>query len=264
MNIDKIRKKYNSLNLKLKNKLYTKINENYLEININKIGLLKFTNIDFKTINILDLFNINEQLAFNFYIKNKKNYKKVCDIGANIGIHTVILSKLGFKVTSYEPDNIHYNFLRKNIALNRIIAKTKKVAIYNKKGFFKFVRVLDHSPKSHLHVSSKNIKSFGKKRYSTVRVLDFMSIINNFDLIKIDAEGSEAEIIKSLKKTTDFTSDILLEVSNKKNANLIYKHLKNLNINFYNLSNFKKKRILNIRDMPISHIDGFLIIKKNK
>jgi hypothetical protein len=93
MNINKIRKKYDLLNVKLKKKLYSKLrkNNNYIEVNVRRIGLLKFANIDLKTIDILDLFNINEQLAFNFYIKNKKNYKKVCDIGANIGIHTTIL-----------------------------------------------------------------------------------------------------------------------------------------------------------------------------
>ena len=239
MNRNKIKKKYDLLNLKLKKKLNSKIkkNNNYIEVNTRKVGLLKFANIDLKSINILDLFNINEQLAFNFYVKNKKNYKKVCDIGANIGIHTTILSKIGYNVTAFEPDAIHFKLLRKNLNLNKLSATLIQSAVYNCDGWLKFIRVVDHSPKSHLDVSKKNVNSFGKKISFKVKVLNFRKIINNFDLIKIDAEGSEAKIIKSLKKSSDFTSDILLEISNKKNANSIYKHLRKLKIKFHNLSN---------------------------
>jgi FkbM family methyltransferase len=264
MNINKIRQKYDLLNVKLKKKLYSKLrkNNNYIEVNVRRVGLLKFANIDLKTIDILDLFNINEQLAFNFYIKNIKNYKKVCDIGANIGIHTIILSKIGYDTVAFEPDPIHYKLLKKNLKLNKLTATVIQSAVYNFDGSLKFIRVIDHSPKSHLEVSKKNINSFGKKKSFKVKVLNFRRIINNFDLVKIDAEGSEAKIIKSLKKNSDFTSDILLEISNKKNANFIYKHLKKLKIKFYNLSNFNKKNIKTINDMPHGHIDGFLIIKK--
>ena len=55
---------------------------------------------------------------------------------------------------------------------------------------------------------------------------------------------------------------MMVEISNKNNAKIIYKHLKRLNLNFINLSNFKNIKIKSLNDMPSTYIDGFLIIKK--
>ncbi len=258
-------KKYSNDNLKLKNRLKKNLitTKDTLKIYLEKIGLIKFKKINFKTIDLLDLFNINEQLAFNFYIKNKYKYKKISDIGANVGVHTVILCKLGYKVTSYEPDPVHFSYLRKNCRLNKIKPRLVKAGVYDKNSYLNFIRVVDHSPKSHLSVSSKNLNSYGKKIKIKIKVLKLKEVIKNTDLLKIDVEGSEAKMIKSLKTKDDFTSDILVEISNKNNATLIYNHLKKLKLNFFNLSNFKKKKINNSNEMPISHLDGFLIIKKS-
>jgi tRNA1(Val) A37 N6-methylase TrmN6 len=66
-----------------------------------------------------DLFSINEFLIFYFYYKYKKKYKRAADMGANLGLHTIVLSKLGIKVDSYEPDpNVFYQ-LKKNIKKNK-------------------------------------------------------------------------------------------------------------------------------------------------
>ena len=258
------REKYSFKNKKLKDDLKKKliIKKNHQEIYLDKIGLLKFYKIDFKTIELLDLFNINEKLAFNFYIENKNKYKKICDIGANIGIHTVILCKLGYNVTSFEPDPLHFNNLTNNCKLNKIKPNLIKAGVYNQNSYLNFVRVVEHSPKSHLSVSSKNLEAYGKKKKFKVKVIKLKDLISGFDLLKIDTEGSEANMLLSLKDKKDFTSDILVEISNAKNANLIYKHLKKLKLKFYNLSNFKKKKIKKSTDMPISHLDGFLVIQK--
>jgi hypothetical protein len=39
-------------------------------------------------------------------------------MGANLSLHTIILSKLGIKVDSYEPDPNIYNQFKKNIKNN--------------------------------------------------------------------------------------------------------------------------------------------------
>ena len=35
---------------------------------------------------------------FAFYYRNREFHKKVADIGANIGLHSIVLSKCGFEV----------------------------------------------------------------------------------------------------------------------------------------------------------------------
>ena len=47
----------------------------------------------------------------------------MADIGANIGLHTIVLSKLGYKVDSYEPDEKHFKLLIKNLKKNKLSIK---------------------------------------------------------------------------------------------------------------------------------------------
>ena len=42
-------------------------------------------------------------MNFKFYMNER--YKRFVDIGANIGVHSIINSKLGLEVLSYEPDH---------------------------------------------------------------------------------------------------------------------------------------------------------------
>ena len=66
-------------------------------------------------INSVDLLEIDDLILYSFYWRNKLRYKKILDLGANIGAHAIILGKLGFKVEAYEPDPKHFEQLIKNI-----------------------------------------------------------------------------------------------------------------------------------------------------
>lgn len=257
-------KKYKSENIKIKTKLKKKIvnTKNFFKIPIKNLGYVNIPKYDFKTVEIADLLKINEQLAIDYYYKNRKIYKRVADIGANIGLHTAILSKIGYEVTSFEPDPIHFKFLKKCCEINKIRPKLIKKAVYVRKASMSFIRVEDHSLKSHLKIASKNINSYGAKKKFKVNTLNFKKILKDFDFIKIDVEGSEAYLLKSLRSAKDFKCNMMVEISNKNNAKIIYKHLKKLNLNFINLSNFKNKKIKSLNDMPSTYMDGFLIIKK--
>ncbi len=65
-----------------------------------------------------NLFDLNELVIFSFYWRNRNRYTSVVDLGANIGLHSIILCRCGFKVSSYEPDPVHFDILKKNLARN--------------------------------------------------------------------------------------------------------------------------------------------------
>ena len=67
----------------------------------------------------LGLFAYHEHNVFLYYLKNFRNYKKIADMGANIGLHSIILSKIGYKVDAYEPDKNHFKLLKKNLKDNK-------------------------------------------------------------------------------------------------------------------------------------------------
>jgi len=91
----------------------------------------------------LNLLGLDEFIIFAYYWRNKNNYRNVADIGANIGLHSIILSRCGYSVTSYEPDPIHFKILKQNLKLNEIKnAKLVNSAVSDKDGFSNFVRVI--------------------------------------------------------------------------------------------------------------------------
>jgi FkbM family methyltransferase len=224
-----------------------------------EIGRIYFPFFNMGKISSSDLFSLNEFLIFYFYFKYKKKYKKAADMGANLGLHTIVLSKLGIKVDSYEPDpNIFYQ-LKKNIKKNKCkLVKLIKAAIFNKNKYLKFTRVHDNLTGSHI---SSQKKSYGNKSSIIVKTVNINDIVNKYDLIKMDIESAEATVLTSLKKSLFFNTDIIVEVGNKSNANKIYKFLKKNNLkSFSQKNNFMTVKYYS--DMPSSHHDGLLLISQ--
>jgi len=83
-----------------------------------------------ETVSSLSLFDLDELIIFIFYWINRVRYKKVIDIGANIGLHSIILNKCGYEVSSFEPDPIHYERIIQNFEKNEIPFKNVLIALY--------------------------------------------------------------------------------------------------------------------------------------
>jgi hypothetical protein len=149
---------YNSKNFKICNKKIFKLVKNSDLFNpdrglffFKEIGRIYFPFFNMGKISSPDLFSLNEFLIFYFYLKYKKKYKKAADMGANLGLHTLVLSKLGIKVDSYEPEPKIYNQLKKNIKNNKCrFVKLIKAAVYNKNKLLKFIQVNDNLTGSHI------------------------------------------------------------------------------------------------------------------
>ena len=220
---------------------------------------IKFPFYSMGKINTKDLFQLNEFIVFYFYHKFKDQYKNVADFGANTGLHSIILSKLGFNVTSYEPDPVIFKKLRQNLKLNK--CKNVKIinkAIYTKSKNLRFVRVTDNLTGSHV-LNYK--KSYGNKKLITVKAENVNKIINNFDLIKMDIEGLESKIICSINQKKYLTTDFILEITNKKNLLKIFKFLKKNNLKSYSQkNNFNLNKRIN--HFPHSHHEGLLFVSQ--
>ena len=251
-------KNYKKLKQKLIKKIKIKFNKNNKKIFLNRNFSFYHQKISFGNISSLNLLEIDELLIFLFYINNHSKYKKFIDIGANIGLHSIIMSRLGLKVFSYEPDPWHVNLMRKNIKMN--CAKNIKIhqcAISSKNKICSFTRVLGNTTGSHISGAKKNV--YNEINKFKVKVLSAKKIINKKNLIKIDAEGEEAKIINSLSRDTLISNDFICEVGNKENAKIIFDKLKSLNINSFSQKNYFKI-VKKISDIPISYKEGSLFI----
>ena len=60
--------------------------------NLDFIGEINLPYFSMGAINSTHLFGLDELILFSFYNNTKKIYKKVADLGANIGLHSIVLS----------------------------------------------------------------------------------------------------------------------------------------------------------------------------
>ena len=234
----------------LKNKKIKK----FLNLNIN------FPYIKFGNINSIHLFGIDELLIFKFYISRKKIYKKVCDIGANIGLHSLILSKCRYKVDSYEPDPVHCRIAKKIFKKNKVKVNLNEKAVSNYSGIANFTRIVNNTTGS--YISNKKI-SYGPVKKFKVNVISAIELSNKYDLIKIDAEGSEFDILSQFTsndfKKTDFIIEISTTFSRKNLWNLIKE--KKLKVYAQKISWNKVKKI---EELPSSHREGSAFISASR
>ena len=205
----------------------------------------------------LDLFGLDELIIFSFYWVNRFRYKKILDIGANIGLHSIILSKCGYEVDLFEPDPIHFEILERNLHLNNISnVKKHKAAVSIKNGEADFVRVLGNTTGSHLSGFKNSYGELEKFKVSIVSIEDY---IENADLVKMDVEGHEAEIITKIDAKYFCKTDLMIEVGTSENAKLIFNHLQKNRINMFSQKNNWEK-VNKVEDVPTSHRDGSLFI----
>ena len=232
---------------------------NIEKINMGQLGLLDIPFFSMGAINTTHLFGLDELILFSFYLKNKSKYKKVGDLGANVGVHSIILSNLGYEVTSYEPDSIHFEKIKENIKINCQKNKPQIVnkAISNKSGHVEFLRVKGNTTGSHIK-GSKN-DPYGEIETIKVETDSFKDIMKNLDFLKIDIEGHEAEVLRSTAREDWLDTDAMVEVGSESNAKIIFEFFKSIEINLFSQKT-GWNLVQNIQNMPYSYKDGSLFI----
>ena len=96
--------------------------ETGIQLSIEGIGDITLPNFAMGNISTIDLFGLDELIIFSYYrqVANSST-NKALDLGANIGLHSLVLARLGYEVTSYEPDPLHAQQFLANQKLNNVI-----------------------------------------------------------------------------------------------------------------------------------------------
>jgi FkbM family methyltransferase len=227
--------------------------------NIGEAGEIYLPFVSMGTINSTHLFGLDELIIFTFYARNRRNYKRVADIGANIGLHSTVLAKLGFDVQCYEPDPYHLELLKRNLSLNGIASKVTvhEKAVSTENSTLEFIRVLGNTTGSHIAGAKKD--PYGELEKFTVTATAFREILRNVDLVKLDVEGHELEIILSTGSTDWSCTDAMVEIGTPHNAEGVFRHLNAIDVKMYSQKN-SWCRVTKIDQMPRSHHEGSLFI----
>ncbi len=205
----------------------------------------------------LDLFGVDELIIFAFYNANRGRYRNVLDIGANLGLHSIVMSRCGYTVKAFEPDPWHYGILSGNLFSNAASSVTPfKEAVSVSDGEAQFVRVLGNTTGSHL-AGSKD--SCGEKEIFTVPIRAVQPLFEWADLAKIDAEGHEKELLLSATNEIMQKLDIMVEIGSPGNAKAAFGHFQSIGIGMF-AQKLGWRRVQQPSDVPTSHREGSLFI----
>jgi FkbM family methyltransferase len=135
----------------------------------------------------------------------------VVDVGANIGLVSILLSKRfsAKKIISFEPNTNNQRFIARNISENRCEnIELKRFAVSDKVGE---VKLQLHGSGTHTISEEKKGKRFEIVNMTTLdkSVPEDLEI----DLLKIDVEGAEYDVLKGGSETLKRTKSVMIEIS---------------------------------------------------
>ena len=224
---------------------------------LGRLGTLCLPYHRMGAVDSLDLFGLDELIILLFYWCNRARYRRAVDIGANLGLHTLVLARCGLAVKAFEPDPHHFALLERNLALNGVAGvEVHNTAVSMEDGETTFVRVLGNTTGSHL-LGSKD--SYGERQYFAVRTEAARPLFEWADLVKIDAEGHEAAILLTTDTADWKSTDAIVEIGSEANAKAVYGHLSGLGLGLF-AQRVGWRRVERASEMPTSHRDGSLFV----
>ena len=227
---------------------------------LSGFGDVTFPYTKMGTIDSLDLFGTDELIIFAFYWANRSRYRRAADIGANLGLHSILMSRCGWKVNAYEPDPTHAALLTRNAELNQARSvQLIEAAVSDVSGVLEFVRVLGNTTSSHL--AGAKPSAYGDLEKFPVRVEAIADVMSSVDFVKMDAEGQERAIILGTTAEHWKDTDMMVEVGSAENAKAIFEHLQTLGVNAF-AQKLGWNLVSSAAEMPTSYRDGSLFVSR--
>jgi FkbM family methyltransferase len=228
-------------------------------LRVAEFGEITLPYVKMGAIDSIDLFGLDELVIFAYYLRNAGRYPRAADIGANLGLHTILLAKSGAAVDAYEPDPQHYEKLNRNLQLNGVAGKCRAhlQAVSDQDGKTKFVRVLGNTTSSHLAGAKPN--PYGELEYFDVEVTDVRRIAAQVDFMKIDAEGHEAVLLRALPVAAWGRVEAFVEIGSPENAQAVFDHFAGSGVNLFAQKRGWKK-VASAADMPVTYKEGGIFV----
>lgn len=230
---------------------------------IGVIGEIRLPFTSMGAIKSTDLFGLDELMLFSYYATKTEKYRRIADIGANIGLHSIVLVKLGFSVECFEPDPVHLQLLRRNLALNSLEGKLTihPAAVSDRTGTVEFCRVLGNTTGSHI-VGAKG-DPYGALEKFTVPAIDIREVMGRFDFLKMDVEGHEATLLEATRPEDWVDLEAVIEIGTLSNARRVFDHLRSIGVNMFP-QKIGWNRATSVDQLPTSHKEGSVFLSMSE
>ena len=232
-------------------------------LKIGDISVEHMPYVQFGSINYLDLFGLDELILFAFYSRNRHRYHAVADLGANIGLHSIVMAKLGFSVTAVEPLPRHLDLLESNLKMNGVSGRVSIIgaAVAPEAGTVEFCNVLDNTTGSHILGAKR--EPYGPLETIRVDAVGIKEVISGISLVKMDVEGVESSLLEMLGEDDFRSMDLVLEVGSRESAEAIWRRFSGTKVNLFS-QKLGWKIVEEPEGLPNSYREGSLFISRSK
>jgi len=134
-----------------------------------------------------------EQIDLNFFIKKAEEDKIFIDIGAWIGPYTLLAAKMGMKVYAFEPDEMAFKQLKRNIELNNFKHQPE---VYNFGLSKKETSAYLYSNTNEFGKSESGLINYKNKENTKKSIIEIKSFIKEMNKIKKNSFNFELKILK--------------------------------------------------------------------
>jgi len=198
----------------------------------------------------------------------------IIDVGANTGVYSLLARNNNHRarIIAIEPVNENFDVLTQNVKANKFIIDCEKIAISDKEGVAKMFML-----KGQLNYMT----SIGENRYAScpeitggaeiveievpIRPFSYVHFkhkLPKIDLVKIDVEGHETTVVRSmLPYLEQYRPSILIEIIGEKNAIELDDMFRKLDYCFISIDEVNQSQVVN--KLWDNHHHNFLICDKN-
>jgi hypothetical protein len=215
-----------------------------------------------------------EKISLRLWAHLSQQSAVIVDIGANTGTYALLAQNNNpkAKIIAVEPVDINYEILAKNIAKNNSIIKAEKIALSDKEGTATMYMLKDtlnymtsvNDDRYKLH---PEIQGDSEVVPIEVPIKPFSYLTNKYnltklDLVKLDVEGHELSVVRSMKQILiDSHPAILIEIIGDNNATMLDEFFRSIGYEIY-LSIDEKEGIRIVDKLWDNDHANFLICKK--
>ncbi len=210
-----------------------------------------------------------DTLAKNFHEPHFKEIVKLLikkgnhclDLGAYIGVHSIIMSKKAKNghVYSFEPDSLLFSLMQLNLIKNKVKnIKTYKLAVLNKTADCVNLSDFNYNA-NNLNLGVRIVEN--KKKYNSGNLSASIKIdelkLPKIDFVKIDIQGSEYLALQGMKKIINSDRpNFFIEIEEF--------YLNKMNTSKIELINFFKKKNYLLFQIKTKYPVDYLCVPKEK
>ena len=184
------------------------------------------------------------QINYVLNILSEDSFDYFFDVGAYIGYYSLAVNHLVKNTAAFEPNNLNYSRLKKNVEINKFKISCHNYACSDKKEQRKlwFTDKNKMGGSSVLTVNDQELKKYNTNKifYETINCIkldDLFKLTNKKLFFKIDVERHELNVLNGALNLLSNNS-VFMQIE-------IFPHLRDEILNFLNQKNFKLLKNIN-------------------